>query len=645
MAYSAITSPDTYMAAYSAVPLKVYSDDWDTQESFKYIVNLCWDSVTISADSTISLDGGIYTKLTSSTPHTFEVGDTVLIDDSINNNQFTNYYIVQAVLSSTQFAIDLIPSAPFASTGFTCQKVIKWNLTPDPDGYGKLDLSNVLKDKVYGVLSGQSQDYSFTYNGAPTRFCYDLYCGSEKRYTFNFDDNIFSGGSVGFYASGITSLSGVPFQVGDVIRIQQNQVAWNYTDNYFDGDYVGFTGTTQHSFLPGQTITVTGQQTFPYYNGETSIYAKTNTSLVVFKLWQGSTPVEPGIIYGTPRPEYNTTATIQEIFIDPVYGAVIITDLAFTTSSVPISGFIQYADGALTTTPIEVSIADKCVFDAHVDRPDYTMTYYDRYVIQNRSLTGNNLSTIFNTVDYYRVETTTRGFILGHSSSSTYGDGMLYQFYNSNDVLLGSVRIAKQSSGQQDFYFPFGLEQIGGSSYVNVSGTFSGYSGSVDNYRMFMYEGGGLSGITNDINFQINEDCSMYEIYHLMWKDKYGSYVSYPFIYMSRKNVEADRKTYYKQEGNWGNNTFGYNDYDRGDTNFYTQSKNSYILNSGWLKDFEALLMEDMMQSTDVYIQTPDNRLFPCMLNETDLEIFKNINEQLFSYTFNVRIGYNEFRF
>lgn len=130
-----------------------------------------------------------------------------------------------------------------------------------------------------------------------------------------------------------------------------------------------------------------------------------------------------------------------------------------------------------------------------------------------------------------------------------------------------------------------------------------------------------------------------------MWKDKYGSYVSYPFIYMSRKNVEADRKSYYKQEGNWGNNTFGYNDYDRGDTNFYTQSKNSYILNSGWLKDFEALLMEDMMQSTDVYIQTPDNRLFPCMLNETDLEIFKNINEQLFSYTFNVRIGYNEFRF
>jgi len=645
MAYSAITTPDTYMGAYSAVPIKVYSTDWNTQEAFKYIINLSWDKVLISSDSTISLDGNIYTKITSSTPHNFSLGDTVLVDDSINNNQFTGYYIVQAIISSTQFAINLIPSAPFASSGSSISKVVKWNLTPDPDGYGKLDLSNVLKDKVFGTLSGQSQGYSLTYDGASTRFCYDLYCGSEKKYTFNFDDNIFSGGSVGFYASGITSLSGVPFQVGDVIRIQQNQVAWNYTDNYFDGTLVGFTGNTQHSFLVGQTVTVTGQQTFPYYNGETSIYSKTSNGLVVFKNWQGNTPVEPGIIYGVPRPEYNTTATIQEIFVDPTYGVVIITDLAFTTSSVPISGFIQYADGTITSTPIEIAVTGNCVFDAHIDRPDYSLTYYDQYVIQNRSFTGNNLSTIFNTDTYYRVEASTRGFILGHTYLDTYADGMVYQFYNSNGTSLGVIRLAKSVASQKDFYFPFGLNQIAGTSYVDVTGTFSGYSGSVDNYRMYMYDGPGLTQRTNDISFYLNDDCSMYEIYHLMWKDKNGSYISYPFIYMSRKNVEADRKSYYKQEGNWGNNTFGYNDYDRGETNFYTQSKNSFILNSGWVKDYEAELMEDMMQSTDVYIQTPDNRLFPCMLNETDLEIFKNINEQLFSYTFNVRIGYNEFRF
>ena len=51
------------------------------------------------------------------------------------------------------------------------------------------------------------------------------------------------------------------------------------------------------------------------------------------------------------------------------------------------------------------------------------------------------------------------------------------------------------------------------------------------------------------------------------------------------------------------------------------------------------------MQSTDVYLQTPDNRLYPCMINDTSVELFKEINEQIFSYTFNLRVAFNEFRF
>jgi hypothetical protein len=61
--------------------------------------------------------------------------------------------------------------------------------------------------------------------------------------------------------------------------------------------------------------------------------------------------------------------------------------------------------------------------------------------------------------------------------------------------------------------------------------------------------------------------------------------------------------------------------------------------------EFERTLIEDLMQSASVYLQTPDNRLFQAHLEEKDLEIFKNINEQLFSYTFNVRTSNNEYRF
>ena len=123
MSVSAITQPHSYMAAYSAVPLKVYSTQWDQQELFKYIVNVVFNTVTITADQSINIGNDVFTLLTSSTPHLFQVGDTVLLDDSINANQFTGYYIVQKIVSSTQFAIDLIPGVPFAGPGFTCSIV------------------------------------------------------------------------------------------------------------------------------------------------------------------------------------------------------------------------------------------------------------------------------------------------------------------------------------------------------------------------------------------------------------------------------------------------------------------------------------------------------------------------------------------
>ena len=646
MSYSAITIPNIYMGAYSAVPLKVYSTD-NVSPSFKYIINACWNSVSINNVSSINIGNSVFTLLTSSTPHLFQVGDTILLNDSVNAGLQTDYYIVTDVISSTQFAISLTPNVPFNNTGFTCSNVIKWKLNPDLEGYGKLDLSPTLKDFVSQDLTGQTTNYSLPYKAPNTKFCYTLFGGSEKRYTFNFDDNIYtSGGTVGFYSSGTTSLSGVPFQIGDMILIEQNLTQWAYTDNYFGSGGVGFTGTTQHSFLVGQPITIAGQETFPYYNGQSTIISKTTYGFVINKTWQGNTPVEPGFAYGMPRPEYNTTAIITNIYVDPTYGVVIVTDQPYTTASVPISGSITYANGQMSTFPIETTISGGCVYNARIPNNQYSVSAFDPYVIQTRSSTLNNFSTILSGSTNYRVERNTIGFMLVHSISNTYVDGSYYRFYNGS-TLLGAVFIPKPS-GALDFYAPIGMEQIAGASYVNVSGTFSGYSGSVTNYLMDARDNVALNVYaerTNPIRFQINTDCSMYEVYHIMWKDRLGSFVSYPFIYMSRDNISVDRKSYYQQNGNWDNNTFGYNDYDKGEKDFYVKSRKSLIVNSGWLYQFETALMEDMIQSASVYVQTPDNRLFQAHLTETDLELYKNINEQLFSYTFNLRLSNNEYRF
>jgi hypothetical protein len=649
MSLSAITQPNTYMAAYSAVPLKLFSTEFNEQPLYKYLVNLTWDTKIISQDASVSIGDNIYTKLTSTTPHDFIIGDTVLVDDTINLDKFTGYYIVQQVINATQFAIDLIPSAPFDGSGFTVSKVLKWKLTPDLDGYGKIDLSNTLKDFVSQNLTGQSVNYALTYQAPNTKFDYQIMCGSEKQYSFNFEDNILSGTTVAFYNSSILTLAGLPFQVGDSIQVIQDVYEWDYTNNYLvAGGGVGFTGTTLPPFLAGQQVTVTGQQTYPSYNGLTTASAVGANFVNIDKSYLTVTPVEGGSIYGVPRPEYNTTATITRITLDATYGVVIVTDIPFTTPTPSIPGIIRYANGQITEIPIELKLSGASVYNAHFNVPQYSIDAFDKYVIQVKTYTENNISTIFSGSTQYRIEPNTVGFLLCHTDLYTYVDGMYYKFYNASNALLGELIIPKPDYLLEDFYSPIGLEQISKTPFTGVTGSFSGYSGSVDNYEVYAYDTTFVSFYvprTNSIRFKLNQDCSMYEVYNLMWKDKLGSFISYPFIYISRDNIEVDRQTYYKQEGSWENNTFQYFDYGTGEKNFYLQSRKSYILNSGWLKQFETELMEDLMTSPSVYIQTPDNRLFQAHIAQKEVELYKEINEQLFSYTFNVRVSTNEYRF
>jgi hypothetical protein len=758
MSYSAITQPDKYMGAYSSVPLKVFDTDYDN-DSFKYLIHICWDEVNITGEIGYIMGNDVYTKLTSSTPHNFSVGDYVFLDDTLNNNLYTGYYIVRRIINTTEFVIDLTIEEPMGSSAYTTSRFIKYRFVPDLEGYAKLDMSNVLKDFVSQNLTGQSVDYQLKYNGEDTRFDYKLVCGSEKRFRLDFEDNLFSGGSLGFYNSSITGLTNIPFQVGDNILVQQDLYGWSYIDNTYVGSYIGFSGSTNVPFRTGTTITVVGQETHPTYNGVTIVNSIPSSKVVESqKLFISNTPVEGGVIYGVPRPEYNGVCVITEIFIDAIYGLVIITDKSFTDASPVIPGYIQFADGRLTTQPNQVTIDDLSVFNAHLNLSEYTLTEFDKYVIQDRNYDLNYISTIMNDNQKYRVEPNTIGFVLLHQGDDSLSQGIGYSFYNSSNTILGNLLFTGLTD---DMYCPIGLEQISGMTGGNNFGIpYSSYSQDINSYCMYSADdcgcgcltgtikfksgsgstytlnltpsgvlngrnywdwtmsattgnvdvrlwwvndglsdkwyitpqsnttytpyyafdkdyntdcpgdtlawsvpigsplsggssgmlfvsnpSGGITQYSNEICFELNKDCSMYEIYHIMWKDKLGSFISYPFIYVSRDNIESERKNYYRQNGSWENNSFGYKDYERGEKDFYVRSRKSIIVNSGWLYEFERDLMEDLIQSPSVYLQTPDNRLYGGRLEEKKIEVYKERNDDIFSYSFNFIFSNNEYRF
>lgn len=728
--YSAITQPNIYSAGYSAVPLRITSDESTTLQNFQYVTNLTWDKVSVTAMSSYALDNLVYSNCISSTEHNFSIGDVIMLNDEDNGNEFTNYWIIRKITSTTSFVIDL-PFEYSPTNPFSVSRVIKYLMPADLDGEAKLDLSNTLKNFVTQNLL----DSDDIYLAPDSLFEYDITCGSEYTYVFPFTGlgQVNPGGTTIYLTlinSGMTATTDQEFQIGDIINIQQDLFEWPYTDNYFSSGSLGFTGTTANPFpsVPnGTNLLVTGQITQPYYNGPTSLTSISidDSAIVTDKFFSTSTPVEGGIIYLTPQPDFNTTATITDIQYSAGTGVIITTNVVQSGILTSLAGTASPVASELTLNPNQFSITGNTVYNARLETLDYDIDGFDKYVCQFRSASANNISTILGNTDRYRVEPSTKSWLLAHDGSDISYLSPRFYFYDSNDSIIstmiynypyaygpsvpinsytdnsGDLQINLNSAHNMlvgeslevfgayapyngvweiieinsstsltvdtsyagnllvggeyvqkvtittpdDFYFPIGLNQLTGNtqSSLQTGSDLSTIISDVSYYKVELSRLG--SAASNVIWFDVNDDCSSYDVLHLMWKDRLGSWLSMPFKYKSRNNVEVERKNYYKSTGKWDDDTFGYDSFGRGDKTFYSRSRDSKVVNSGWLEDFENVLIKDLFKSANVQVQLPDGTLVACQINDTAIELIKSDNLEMISYQFSINYSRNDYRF
>lgn len=638
MAYSAITQVDTYSNAYSFMPLRLSDTSVGDVNKYKYIVNILYNEATVNTITTANYEGNVFAQVEFTANHPFNRGDILFVTDSTDT--YTDYYTVMAIINSTTIIIDLEIGVPVTGT-LTASNVLKYKVSPNPDNELKLDLSNTIKDFV----SQDLEDSNDIYAAPSTLLDYNLKCGHEGTALFQFDDNLFNGGNVGFVDASLTSTTQVDFSIGDSIIIQQDLYTWDYDDNYFTAGNVGFTGSTSHIFESGDTVTITGQITNPSYNGSTTIISTDTNSIVVDKSFGSSSPAEPGTIYGVPVPEYNTTATITDIYYSAGTGVVILTNIGFATSTPPIGGTIKHSDGRIVRDYDELNITGLTAYNSYVNQYDYSIDDFDKYVCQVRGSGQNNISTILSgTTNRFRIEPSTKSWLLAHTKElGAFEANARYFFYDYTDTLISWSRL-NNTEAYEDFYFPIGIEQLVASSNLDtISGSdLSAVTADVSYYDVFVERQN--APFSNPIRFEINDDCSRYEIYHIMWKDARGSWISYPFKYVSQDTVDVNRQNYYQTEGTWTDNSFGFDSFGRGERTFFARSRKKVRVTSGWVEEFENDLLVDMMKSADVYVQLPDGKLIGCTIEEEEIQLGKDINEQIFNYTFNVVYSMDEIR-
>lgn len=133
-----------------------------------------------------------------------------------------------------------------------------------------------------------------------------------------------------------------------------------------------------------------------------------------------------------------------------------------------------------------------------------------------------------------------------------------------------------------------------------------------------------------------------YTRYRLHFLNKLGGYDSFTFSMPHTKKIDIERKTFKKNFGT-SSSYYGYNSYDRGLIDFSTKIKDKLTLMSNWIHETEAVWLEELFTSPDVYIETND-KLYGVNITSSNYETKYALKDKLVNITIDVEYSYNRYR-
>jgi hypothetical protein len=648
-----VIEPNDLTAGYSTVPLKVTDTNIVDADKFRYefIINLVDNERTITDFAPLIWEGELAVQLQIGSNTNYSVGDEVLLDDLNNSGLYTGYYFVRGLQGSDRIIINLKPDLPFGVNSARLYKVIRWTFPPINKS-AQLDLRDVLKDKLshntYQAVSTLSGiDYITIEDGAQfaapdTRYDYKLLIGKlTQNVEWNFSE-VYNGRT---YDSNFTNRvalkgSGVPpFQIGESINLELDQFIWPYLDNFFVTGNVGYTSSVPHWLTPGQQIQVAGQVTNPSYNGVNRVESVITPTLIrTDRGWISNTPTEGGFITYEFRPNWNGQVRVTNVVQDsPNWVAITDINIAandplnFTNN--PTLDYVE-TGGKLVKTipaidPVVERSAPKWTYSFRVKDTDWTPNFIQQYVIDNQS--PKRFSTVVN--HRATISKSAKAYLLTHINpvlSWNLLTNIKYTTYDGSNTQLDEFTLTISNHGN-DYYIPMGLSSVAGTASLN----------DVAWYKIQGFDG--TTARTQPIEFKI-KDCATYEEYNVIWKDAYGSWLSYPFTLINRKAQEANRQNYYKEEGVWDELQFNHFDFDRGETNYHTDIITRWSLNTDWVPEKDNYIIEDMFGSAEHFLQTPEGKVISINMESNEILYGSGDYDGVFQYNIIVKESKKEFR-
>jgi len=217
--------------------------------------------------------------------------------------------------------------------------------------------------------------------------------------------------------------------------------------------------------------------------------------------------------------------------------------------------------------------------------------------------------------------------------------------YNGNTlvqtVLVNNAYSAPASSGDCFLRMPSApasLNLIPGGSLNSGSQPIIG--SNITRYTIRTLDTGipnGSSSVTKTYNIVSN--CSDHTKYRLHFLNRLGGFDSFSFIKGSQMTDTISKYNYKKPKGELTGSSFGYTISDRLTTQYQTEVKTAYQINSDWIDDYESEWLRELLSSPIIFWEKDGNLI---AINITDVSYIakKALTDMTFNLTVTFQTSY-----
>lgn len=192
----------------------------------------------------------------------------------------------------------------------------------------------------------------------------------------------------------------------------------------------------------------------------------------------------------------------------------------------------------------------------------------------------------------------------------------------------------------------------GGSDLANCSwnlGPYSLYTGCTECMENETPACVPMSAVSETFSFNIDETCLRFDQKQFVWVNRYGTFDYYRFKAGKSEGVKIERQSYQHYNVNWGEasltNPPKHLTSSRGTDVYNVSIKETHVVNSGFINYPDFYFLEGIYTSPNVYIIETDGTLNPVVITSTDYirKIRGNTNlvnlELTYEYANNLKIN------